>query len=744
MLLHLKRIFPTIDYLLFGLMLLSLVSCRSDTSVDTIADQASEYVGSGTCITCHSAEYEDWIQSDHFAAMQPANDSTVLGDFDNVTFMADGVTNKFFRKGEKYFINTQGEDGLNHDYEIAYTFGVYPLQQYLIAFPGGRFQTTRASWDSREDRWFHQYTDQEIDHSDWLHWTGASQNWNTMCASCHSTDLQKNYMVESDSFATVWNEVNVSCESCHGPGSAHIAFVNSAAYGKGERLVNSGLAYGRDTTAQRQINACASCHARKSDISPDIVRSDELMDNLIPQVLSNEFYFADGQIREEDYVYGSFIQSKMFQNNVRCTNCHNPHSGKVKAEGNALCLNCHTSNYNTSAHHFHAPESEGAQCVNCHMVARTYMGNDHRRDHSFRVPRPDQSVKFGTPNACTNCHQEKTDSWASQTVSEWYGPNRRYHFSDDLIPGSLQDSTSEGHLLNLLSETLQPAIARATAAYYLGQVPSMNSISELILATADSMALVRYQAIRALENFPPELWRYKVSAGLSDQVRAVRIAAGDLYHRLSPESIPAEAKEAYTLADEENLDFLEYQTDFSVGNVMMADYELQEGNYENAIRYYLRGLQKDSLMNYARLNLATVYSIVGRNAEALKMLHQAVQIDPLNDRIYYNLGLLQYELNDADAAMVSFQKAVDLKSLNPGVYYNYGLLLQQEKKFKAAEAIYLKGIQLDPQGVNLNYALALFYLEQDKWTEAVKHGQLLKTMDPANPDFEMLFQQLGL
>ena len=333
-------------YIFIYSSLLAFWGCNEDiSSVTTTA--APLFVGSDQCKSCHTQAYEDWAKSDHFLAMQRANDSTVLGDFNSAVLLADGVTNKFFKKEGKYYINTEGDDGQYHDYEIRYTFGYYPLQQYLIALPGGRMQSTRASWDSRDNKWFHQYPDQKIDYRDWFHWTGNSQNWNTMCASCHSTNVQKGYDFEKDTYTTTWDEVNVSCENCHGPGSRHIDFINSKAYKKGEFLQYSGLTYARDTTPQLQLNACAACHARQSTISPEFLNTDEILDDLIPQVISNQFYFADGQIMEEDYEYGSFAQSKMFHNNVRCSSCHNPHSGKLRVEGNNLCLSCRYPSVNT-------------------------------------------------------------------------------------------------------------------------------------------------------------------------------------------------------------------------------------------------------------------------------------------------------------------------------------------------------------------------------------------------------------
>lgn len=723
-----------------------LDGCNVPAEKETAKHETSKpvtFVGSATCQSCHTKEFQDWKQSDHYLAMQHAHDSTVLGDFNNTSFVADVVTTRFSRREGKYFINTQGADGKNHDYEVLYVFGFFPLQQYLIAFPGGRLQSTRVTWDSREHKWFHQYSGQKLPPHDWLNWTGGGQNWNTMCASCHSTNLQKNYDFISDSYNTTWNEINVACESCHGPGSKHSEFLTTPEYKRGVRLKNSGFLYAKNPNPQLQLNTCAPCHARKSDIAQQFVASDEIMDNLIPQIISNEFYFADGQIDDEDYEYSSFAQSKMFHKEVRCSNCHNPHSGKLIATGNTLCMSCHAPTYNTEAHHFHKINTEGAQCINCHMPVKTYMGNDHRRDHSFRIPRPDQSIIWETPNTCTSCHKEKSNTWAAEAVKKWYGPTRAYHFSDDLLPGSELTDKSEKHLLKLLADTLQPEIARATAANYLGRIQTQNSANALVDALKDKKPMVRYHAIQSLENFPPEFWQSVAYHTLTDKVRAVRIATAALYHQV-PEALPASAKNAYAAADAENKKYLNYQTDFAVGNVMLADYELQGGDHLGAIAHYLRGLKKDSLMNYARLNLAASYSTVGKNDEALKTLKEAALIDPQNDRIFYNLGLLYYELNDIPLALKSFQKSIQLGSENTGLYYNYGLLLQQQGKLKEAEQILLKGYAINPQAINVNYALSFLYANQNNLSKARVHATVLHKLDPNNPDYQDLFRNLGL
>lgn len=704
----------------------------------------STFAGSSSCQSCHTKQYQEWQTSDHFLAMQVAADSTVRGDFNDRTLVADGVSSRFFKRDGKFFINTQGEDGQNHDYEVKYTFGYFPLQQYLIEFSNGRLQPARTSWDSRNGKWFHQYAGQRVHPKDWLHWTGNGQNWNTMCATCHSTNLQKNYAFTADAYHTTWTDINVGCESCHGPGSQHIAYVQSNDYRSGSRLPSSALTYSKDTLPRQQLNTCAPCHARKADISDALMRSDELLDDLIPQVISTEFYHADGQIRDEDYEYGSFAQSKMYHLGVRCSNCHNPHTGKLVKTGNDLCMSCHAPKYNTREHTFHAVNTEASQCISCHMTTQTYMGNDVRRDHSFRIPRPDQSVAFGTPNACNGCHTNKPATWAAKMVVEWYGPKRAYHFSDDLVPGSQLNNASLSHLVKLLGDRSQPAIARATAANYLGQLPVSESAAALNAALNDKQALVRYYSLRALQAFPPETWMQAAAPCLSDVVRGVRIAAADLFHQLPPDRLPTGLIASYQRADAENQKYLSYQTDFAAGNVMLGDYELQGGDYAGAIARYVRGLRKDSLMNYARFNLASAYNATGNNVQAMKTLKEAVAIDPRNDRTYYNLGLLCYEMQDAKAAEENFRQALRLNSRLPGLYYNYGLLLQERGDTQAAERILLRGYELEPSANNLNYALAVFYIQQQQPGKAQRFANTLRQQDPNNPNYQAIFRSLGI
>jgi tetratricopeptide (TPR) repeat protein len=723
---------------------LFLEYCKpQDKQTDLLANAENKFVGDQKCQQCHTKEYALWQQSDHYKAMLPANDTTVLGDFNNTTITADGITSRFFKRDGKYIINTEGPDGQLHDYEVLYTFGHTPLQQYLVAFPGGRMQVPRVSWDVKKKQWFHQYGGQKMDHRDWLHWSGGGQNWNTMCASCHSTNLQKNFMPEADSFHTTYDVINVSCESCHGAGKKHIDFVGSEAYKGGTRIPFAYLTR-VDSPNVVQVNSCAPCHARKADISADAVDAEELLNTLIPEIPTTEFFHADGQVDDEDYIYTSFLQSKMFHRSVTCSNCHNPHSGKLVLPKTLVCLQCHEKKYEAFEHTRHNVPVEQVNCVSCHMPGKFYMGNDFRHDHSFRVPRPDLSVKYGTPNACNTCHADKKAQWAADAVVKWFGPERKYHFSDDLVPGSKLDRGSEQHLLKLMSDTSIPSIIKATAAEYLRNIPTKQSIDALLQALRDKDPQVRYRSVRALSSFPYEQWKDAVSPLFGDKVRAVRIAAADVLLQVPIEQIPADHRNAFANARKELEQYVMYQADFAVGNVLIGDFYYRLNDQMNAEKFYKRGLKKDSLMNYVRFNLSSLYNTQGRNAEALKLLEEARVTDASNPRVYYNMALLQVEMKDIPGALKNFDKAVEKGADDPRIFYNYGLLQQQNGNTAAAEKLLLKGITIAPEDPALNYAMAVFYIQQQQPRKAMGPASVLKRTDPGNPDYQQLFSQLQM
>ena len=528
---------------------------------------APDYVGVAACKQCHADQIEAWQGSHHDLAMQRATKATVLGDFNDAEFTHFGVTSRFYTDGERFYVNTEGPDGRLADFEIKFTFGIHPLQQYLVEFDGGRLQALSIAWDTRSQelggqKWFHLYPNERIEHNDSLHWTGLNQNWNYMCAECHSTNLKRNYDPQSNSYDSTWSELNVSCEACHGPASKHVDWASKAGgeeknnYGlvvdlsrSGEWLLDeqTGIAANPSRSSSQQIETCARCHSRRTVLSEEYQHGKRLINTYRPQVLLENLYHADGQIQDEVYVYGSFIQSKMYAKGVMCTDCHDPHTLELKAQGNALCNTCHLAGkFDTPEHHFHQQGSEAAQCVSCHMPARLYMVNDSRRDHSFRVPRPDLSEQMNAPDVCTDCHQGRRASWAADVIRDKTGLNKRpVHFGVAIQAGRSGALDAETRLIHLAQNPGLPGIVRATGATLLGNYMSPLSIQAITGLLKDKDPLVRVNALTALEGLAPQQKLDLVSGLLNDPETTVKIEAASLLADVPGELMNSDQRSAF-------------------------------------------------------------------------------------------------------------------------------------------------------------------------------------------------------
>jgi predicted CXXCH cytochrome family protein len=547
------------------------------------AAEPASYVGAAACAGCHAAQFDAWKGSHHAMAMQPATAATVLGDFSGARLDHFGVTTTFFRDRDKVMVRTDGPDGALHGYPIAYTFGVDPLQQYLIAFPGGRLQALGIAWDSRPKeqggrRWFHLYPGQKLKPGDPLHWTGRDQTWNYQCADCHPTVLKKNFDLAANRYATNWTDLDVACEACHGPGSRHVAWAKAhaerGAYPSGIDASRMGLtnwlkptdtghweinpeteiARRSEKLVSTELETCAACHSRRKVIAENPMPGAPYLDAYLPALLEPGLDHADGQIDGEVYEYGSFLQSRMHAAGVTCSDCHDPHSAKPRADGNALCARCHLpEEFAVAEHHHHQPGSAGAQCVNCHMPAKNYMVVDARRDHGIRVPRPDLSVALGTPNACGQCHADRPAAWAAATVAGWYPGGRQTipHYGMALHAGRVGAEDAERQLDRLIRDQSQPAIARASDLPLLMPYASPASEPAIEAAIADPNPLVRAAVPRALPGpLPPRFVRLAAPL-LSDPVRSVRIEAARALAGTDLLALTAEQQTAFVAATAE-------------------------------------------------------------------------------------------------------------------------------------------------------------------------------------------------
>jgi tetratricopeptide (TPR) repeat protein len=698
---------------------------------------AATFVGSKKCVDCHKAEYDRWQNSLHDRAMEVADDTTVLGDFNNAIVEFHGVTSRFYRKDKRFFVYTQGPDGKMGEYEITHTFGWQPLQQYLVPFPGGRLQCLPLAWNVKEKTWYHLYPDAPIDPRDWLYWTNAGQNWNGMCAECHSTNLKKNYDLQSDTYQTTWSEIDVSCEACHGPGSRHVEWAELPDMARPQNVDYELAVQTKEMDSREQVELCAPCHARRAILGDYTHAEPDLLDSMLPSLLTPELYFVDGQILDEVYVYGSFTQSKMYGRNVRCSDCHDVHSIKRVKEGNALCLQCHRARiYDTREHHFHKRKGEkgdpiksadgkvlfdvgtGAECVQCHMPERPYMVIDYRADHSFRIPRPDLSIQLDTPNACNRCHVDKTNAWSDEYITKWYGPGRRAHYGSILAEGREGSAAAHKDLLRLVSDPLYPVIVRSTALSLLEAYPGQETNRAYTQALMDNEALIRRTAVDGLNVSDPKHQTELLASMLYDPVKAVRIEAARRMAEVSDSALDRNQKMVFQASLDEYRKSMEYSADFAFGRYNLANLYVALKQPQKAIESYQAAIKIDNLFYPAKVNLAMLYNQTGKNDKAESLLREVVTSHPEIYEVQYSLGLLLAEEKKYSEAADHLKQAARGMPDRARIHYNLGLLLQYLKQDSDAEASLLKAQELEPDNFDYLYALADFYLKRKQFQQA--------------------------
>jgi Tfp pilus assembly protein PilF len=711
---------------------------------------AATFVGGKKCMDCHRAEYDKWQNSHHDRAMDVANDVTVLGDFNNAAVEFHGVTTRFYRKDNKFFVYTQGPGGIMGEFEITHTFGWYPLQQYLVPFPGGRLQCLPIAWNVTEKKWYHLYPKTPIDPDDWLYWTNAGQNWNGMCAECHSTNLKKNYDIQSNTYQTTWSEIDVSCEACHGPASLHVQWAELPDMARPQIADYELVVQTKGMDSREQVELCAPCHSRRAILGDYTHAEKDLLDSMLPSLLTPELYFADGQILEEVYVYGSFTQSKMYSRNVRCSDCHDVHSIKKIKEGNALCLQCHRAAiYDTKTHHFHKYKGEkgepiksakgevlfdvgsGAECVQCHMPERLYMVIDNRADHSFRIPRPDLSIKLGVPNACNRCHVDKTNGWSDRYITRWYGPGRRAHYGTIIAEGRERSADAHNDLIKLASDSLYPVIVRSTAMSLLEAYPGQETTRAYEQALMDDEALIRRTAVDHLNVSDPKHQTELLSSMLYDPVKAVRNEAARRMAEISDPVLDRNQKMVFEASLNEYRKAMEYSADFAFGRYNLANLYVNLRQPEKAVESYKAAIKIDNLFYPAKVNLAMLYNQMGKNNEAETLLREVATLHPEMYEVHYSLGLLLAEEKRYAEAAKYLKRAAGGLPDRARIHYNLGLLLQQLKQDSDAEVSLLKAQELAPDNLDYLYALADFYLKREKLQKARSFAEQMIAEHPA-------------
>ena len=753
--------------------LLALAVACGRASDPPAPPEALAYVGAARCAACHAREADAWRGSDHDRAMEEP--AARLGDFASARFEQGGFATTFFERDGRAFVNTEGPDGQLADYPAAYTFGFDPLQQLLLPLPGGRLQALTVAWDARPreaggQRWYSLYPGESIPPADVLHWTKLSQSWNGGCADCHSTNLRRGYDLAKDTYATTWSDLDVACEACHGPGSRHAGWATgkrSAQRAAGERShegtglsVRLGRAGARWVRAEgaaiaertpklathAELEVCAPCHARRSQLAEGRAAGQPFLDTHRPALLDEGLYEVDGQIRDEVYEYGSFVQSRMYAAGVTCSDCHEPHRLGLRAEGNALCGQCHSNEvFDAPSHHHHAEGSAGADCVACHLPARTYMGVDVRHDHSFRVPRPDLSVALGAPNACTDCHAGKPARWAAGAVARWF-PNGRSgtpHFATALHAGRAALPGAERALAALAADGAQPAIARATAFTLLAAPDLATTLAAIRAGLADADPLVRLGALVAAPGVEPRARLAAVVPLLEDPLLAVRIDAGRVLADVPAElwtppqrTRLAAALGAYRAAQAVNADRPE-------AHVNLGGLAALQGDPETARSEYRIALRLAPWFVPAYVNLADLERAAGREDAAEAALREALAVAPELAEPHFALGLLLIRTGRRDDALAELERAAALAPDNGRFAQTLALALDVRGERARARAALDAALERRPGDRELRVTAALLAREHGDAAAARRHADALAEAWPDDPGAEALRAELA-
>ncbi|EMB14969.1 HEAT repeat domain-containing protein [Rhodopirellula europaea] len=725
------------------------------------------YVGRDACVECHQTESLAFKGSHHDLAMDVATDESVIGDFNDVVFEHDGLQNRLFRDGDRFMVHTEGPDGKMQDFEVKYVFGVDPLQQYMVEFDRdpessddeiGRLQVLRISWDTHRKEWFYLRppdVPEKLEPNDPLHWTGVAQRWQTMCADCHSTNLKTNHDVETLTYHTTFSEIDVSCEACHGPASLHIEMArgNSLFW---DRHHGYGLAQLKGEDATGQLEACAPCHSRRSLMDADYQAGDPFCSHFNLELLRGDTYHDDGQIKDEVYVYGSFVQSKMFHKGIRCTDCHDPHSLELKHPGNETCTSCHqhaAGKYDVPSHHHHAVGSEGAKCVNCHMPHTTYMEVDPRRDHSLRVPRPDLSVSIGTPNACSSCHVKdqlenisadkresldlyqdwllaasegdeevaeaisKTDQWCDEACDRWYGDDRQTpaHYGEILHGLRSGDSGSIAKALRYVMEPpeIAPVLARATTLDELlqsGRGRESISAAKAVLKDSNEHPILRATAARVMGASGPSDAVKTLLPLLTDPSRLVRSEATKaLVSSGGYQTLSGTRQKQADLAIDAIEDELMLASDRAGAHMAWASLSEQRGDYLEAAEAYQNAIRVQPSMSGPRTNYASMLdqlvSAAAQSREAQSAIVQLFGGSGALNELMIQASEKAAQLRRDELPLLG--RDAKLASKNADVQYRYGLALYLSGDLPAAEKQLQRAAELAPDVEIFSTALQL-------------------------------------
>lgn len=695
-----------------GLVLMSFSnSLAKANQANRSLNKQGAYTGTQSCRECHEKFYKLWAPSRHGKAMQAYSDAFAAG---SLTPQAKPIV----IKGASYLAQTgpgQGwvlekAGGKKTRLPIKHALGGKTIFYFLNPMDRGRLQTLPVAYDIKKKAWF-DTAKSGLRHvgSEPVDWRDASYTFNTSCHGCHVSQYSLNYDLKTDTYRTTWREPGINCETCHGPGEEHIKVCKEAPKGTVPKDLKT-MRGGRDFSHDQNNATCSACHAKAIPLTQSFRPGDKFWDHFDLATLEHPDYYPDGRDLGENYTYTSWLMSPCVKaGDLDCLHCHTS-SGRFRQKKNpsAACLPCHDARVKKiAAHSRHKTGPDAPTCVSCHMPMTSF-ARMHRSDHSMLPPMPSASLKFGSPNACNNCHKDKDAAWADQQVRGWYQRDyqaKRLHRAGLIEAARKRDWSRLSEMLEYITSKDRDEVAATSLVRLLRSCPGERKEASILKAAKDDSPLVRAAALESLQDLPSAEAGRILLASLDDEYRLVRIRAAQSLAGFPRRHLSPEGRQKLDKVTLEMLRSLLARPDLWNAHYNVGNFYLDQGMLKRALVAYKTATKLEPKAVIPLVNASMAYAKSGDQAKAEQMLAGALKLEPDNAAANFNLGLLKAEMGAKQEAVKHLRAALRADPKMAQAAYNLGLLLPEGNPKEAVEQI-SKAYEISP---NPRYAFTLAY-----------------------------------
>ena len=725
----------------FGLGILVvfvLFSCKQRNQQQT---NSNEFLGSESCRECHEKFYQLWSPSYHGQAMMPINAEFVAKHQlpDSRSIAVEGKTYEMISEDSTMTLFEKDGDKVLNSFQIDWALGGHNVYCFLIPLDKGKLQTSPLAYDANRKQWFN-YPESAVRHfvegveeDEELPWPDAMYTFNTGCYSCHISQLSTNFDLESETYQTTWREAGINCETCHGPAGEHVRIFKNLK--EGEKAPEDIGLIVTSTFTQEQHNAsCSPCHAKMNPITPSYMPGDKYFDNYNVTTLEDRDFFADGRDLGENYTLTGWMMNKCVQESeLHCVTCHTS-SGRdrFKDNPNQACLSCHNNRTQDLETHTGHKAKDGLTCLSCHMPKREFVGNFLRSDHSFRPPMPEATIRFGSPNACNQCHSDKTPQWANEIVKK--RPNGNYQeetlkWAQLIKEARENDWTNIDKMYEYIKSGKPNEVVTTSFIRLLGNCQLESKWEVLLVALNSESELVRSAAAYGLSGNTSEEVKEALLKACQDEIRLVRIQAVNAILIFEGTRFTAEQQKIIDRAETEYVTSMTSRADNWSNHYNLGIYHQNKGDADAALNSYETAarLYPESIMPL--INSSVLYSYVGNQAKAEENLKKVLAFDPENEAANMNLGLLLAEQGRMDEAEIALKDVLKASSdKNAVAAKNLSVIVAQKGDFAQAVKYASIAAELRPDDPDYRYTLAYYQMQNGDKSASIKTlNELIKS-----------------